>query len=131
MHIMTPLKSTVKYESQNLLANNDSLEIITVKFEHCSSIWIRMGNTRNISHFTQLLPDFAVHSSNMWKWHILVILVLIFFVIKIPLKKNSQDEDILIYLLILVLLIPNINLNYWILRNSSIFLEEASLLTKS
>ena len=85
---MTSLKSTVKYESQNLLANNDSLEIITVKFEHCSSIWIRMGNTWNISHFTQLLPDFAVHSSNMWKWHILVILVLIFFC-----NKNTTEKE--------------------------------------
>lgn len=36
--------------SQYPLVNNDSSETITVKFEHCGAIWIRIEDTKDLSH---------------------------------------------------------------------------------
>ena len=46
--------------NSHLLANSDSPETITVKFEHCSA-----NRTE-----TWLLSDFAEDFWWLWKWHI-------------------------------------------------------------
>ena len=38
--------------SQNLLANNESPETITMKFEHCSVIQIQIGKTFHVIYLT-------------------------------------------------------------------------------
>ena len=59
--------------SQYLLANNDSIETITVKFKHCGEIRISIGITYDITLFIlDVVEIYEAFAINNYNFHCLV-----------------------------------------------------------